>query len=179
MQVFAGDGARLGHEMAREGAHLVHLDADREAGRHVQVFGSRQVVEHEVDGNGAAAGDQDFGMLVAQQVVQAREKAFDLVFALRHFGGLVALQYVGAGGGRHAQGLDEQARQRAHAEKHGQFVVGRNPAVLAQDRLAARGAQGQAAFGAITGFAGIFMLAARTPDAAKSKHLEHRELLVV
>ena len=96
--------------MPRKRADLIYLDADREARGDLQVFRRFQVVKGKWHRNGGAARDQDFGMLVAQQMVQARKKSFDLILALRHLGRFVALQNIGAGGGRHAQCLDEQAR---------------------------------------------------------------------
>ncbi len=177
VQMQGGDGARHGHEMLGEGRHVLDLDADREAGRHLQVLGRVQVAEGKLDRQRRAARDQDFGALVAQQVVQAGEEAFDFVFALRHLGGLVGLQDVGARGGRHAQGLGEDAGQRLHAEIHGQLVVAGNPAVIAQHRLVARRAQGQTAMLAVARLAVVFLLAPRAFNAAKTKHLEHVRLL--
>jgi hypothetical protein len=115
-------------------------------------------------------------MLVAQQVVQAREEAFDLVFALRHLGGLLALQDVGARGGRHAQGLDEEAGQLAHAEEHGQLVRPGAQRFSTSTGLARR-AQRQAAGGAIAGAAHVLVRTARAGAAAETEHLEH-DLLV-
>jgi hypothetical protein len=159
-------------------AGIFDPDGDGEAGRYLQVLGRMQVAERELDRQRQAAGDQDFGVLVAQQVVQAREEAFDFVLALRHFGGLVGLQDVGAGGGRHAQRLGEDAGQRADAEVHGQLVIAGDPAVVAQDWFAARRAQRQAAVLAVARLAVVFVLAPRAFNAAKTKHLEHVRLLL-
>ncbi len=177
VQLQGADRARHGHEVLGEGRHVLDLDADGKAGRHLQMFGRLQVAKREFDRQRRAAGDQDFGVLVAQQVVQAGEEAFDFVFALRHFGGLVGLQDVGARGGRHAQRLDEDAGQRVHAKIHSQFVVAGNPTIVAQDGGIARRAQGQAAMLAVARLAVVFLLAPRAFYAAKTKHLEHVRLL--
>ena len=175
-QFVAADRARGGHEVACKGRHVLDPDADRKAQRDVEVFAGSDVVERERHRQGAGAGDQDLGVLVAQQVVQAREEAFDLVLALRHLGRLVALQDEAARGGRHPQGLDEQAGQFAHAEEHGQFVGARHPAVLDQHRLAARRAQDHAAAGAVARIRRVPALAASAAGAFCSEHLQHIRL---
>ncbi len=171
------DAARHRHEILRERRHVLDLDADREARRHFQMLARMQIAERELDRQRGGARDQDFRMLAAQQMIQPREKALDFIFALRHLGGLVGLQDVSARGGRHAQRLGEDAAQLAHAEIHGQLVVGRDPTVIAQQRLVARRAQGQAAILAVARLAVVFVLATRALDAAKTKHLEHVRLL--
>ena len=172
------DHTRHGHEMLRKCGDIFDPDRDGETGRYLQVLCGMQVAERELNRQRQAAGDQDFGVLVAQQVVQAREEAFDFVLALRHFGGFISLQDVGARGGRHAQRLGEDTRQRADAEVHGQLVIAGDPAVLAQDWFAARRAQRQAAVIAVARLAVVLVLAPRAFNAAKTKHLEHVRLLL-
>ncbi|WP_229508138.1 hypothetical protein [Massilia sp. Dwa41.01b] len=137
MQLGHRHGAGHGHEVARKSRHVLDAQVDGETRLHHQVFG-RLDFKTELHRQGVRARDQDLGMAIAQQVVQAREKAFDLVFALRHLGGTLALEDVGAGGGGHAQGFHEQAGEFAHAEEDGQFVGAGDPAVFAQQRRAAR-----------------------------------------
>src|SRR5438105_1322535 len=73
---------------------------------------------------------------------------------------LAALQDVGACGGRHPQGLDEDAGQLAHAEEHGQLVRARHPAVVDQHRLVARRPEQKAAGCAVGCHAGTRLLVA-------------------
>jgi hypothetical protein len=167
LQMTRGDGAGRRHEVARKGRHLFDRQIDSKAGHHLELLGRTQLFELKTDGQ-RHARDQDFGMLIAQQVVEAGEKAFDLVFALRYFGGLVGLQDIGARHGRHAQCLGEDARQTGDAEIHGQLVIRRYPAVIAQHRRIARRTQRQAAVLAVARLAVVLLFAARTFDATKT-----------
>jgi hypothetical protein len=64
--------------------------------------------------------------------------------------------------------LGEDARQTGDAEIHGQLVIRRYPAVIAQHRRIARRTQRQAAVLAVARLAVVLLFAARTFDATKT-----------
>ena len=107
-QLGRADGAGRGHEVARKGRNVLDFDADREAHRNRKLLAGEDVVKVEWHRQRRGARNEDFRVLVAQQMVQAREETFEFVFALRHLGRLVALQDEAPRRGGHAQRLDEQ-----------------------------------------------------------------------
>src|SRR5574343_162105 len=169
-------GAGYRHEVARKRWHLFYQQIDGKAGGQLQLFRRAQLLELETDGHGHAAGNQNFCVLVAQEMIEAGEKTLDFILALWHFRRLVGLQNIRARHGRHAQGLGEDAGQAADAKIYGQLIVGRYPAVITQHGSIERRAQRQPAVLAIARRVVVLLLAARALDATKTKLAKHVRL---